>query len=106
MSKIRRNILTPFDSYIIQDEKQVNVSSIRVYKNPKIKKLEISFYNGTSKLLEFSTAKLAMNLVRNYHPNSDAIVFSQNSKKTVAVLYLKQNKSIEFYKSYLHVMNF
>lgn len=104
MNKKRRNIIIPYKSFILKDDKKIYITSIRLYKNDDLQKIEVGFYHGTNLVSKFSTAKLAVHLVSNYNDDFDAITFKQSSKKQIEVLFVDRFLSVEFYQRYLQTM--
>ncbi len=102
--KHARSIIMPKESYTkLADERKL-ITSLRVTKNPKIKKFEIFLVSDLEVVQKFSTKDLTIRVYKNEDINEDVLEFLNKNKKSIASVYMPYACGEEIYQKYIKAM--
>lgn len=99
-----QNIMFHHTAYIGHEDVQTSISSIRVCKNTKIEKFEISFLDHTNIVSTFNTKNIAIKIITDTNKQLDTIEFLTTKKKIIASIHIKGNLDKTIYQKYINAM--
>ena len=96
-----RNTIIPANSFIVKDNEEIQVTSIRVARNDDKRKFEFILNNHKSVVSTFAIRNIT---IRIFTTSEYDVLEFMEKKKVVTSIYMTKRKQQEFYASYIKAL--
>ena len=96
-----RNTIIPANSFVVQDNESIDVTSIRVARNDDKRKFEFVLNNHKNVVSTFAIRNIT---IRIFATNDNDVLEFMEKKKVVASIYMTKREHQEFYASYIKAL--
>ncbi len=96
-----RYVLLHHSNYINTKEGKRHLTALRVFKNTKTEKFDISLYDHTDLIQAFAIKNITIKIIGT---NNENLIEISNNKKPKIVIHLDRKNEPEFYANYIKAM--